>query len=183
MPGWKTKNDPDRPGFGDHYLEERKEYSYGARARGGGVAQTPQPRSVDSMKKPIRSAEQTRAEKAMAKDESEGAEGYIDLAEGAQKEGRTEDAETFRNHAIDELRHENEDRDILENPDAYWMAEAFKPEHKGALHRELGIPEDQKIGKTHLREIVNTPDGQKWHGHTVTPLMKKRAQAALNANP
>jgi hypothetical protein len=71
-----------------------------------------------------------------------------------------------------------------ENPGGeMWMAEAFKPEHKGALHRQLGISEDQKIGKTHLHEIVNTPDGEKWHGHTVTPLMKKRAQVALNANP
>jgi hypothetical protein len=76
------------------------------------------------------------------------------------------------------------DDDIHNRPGApgeYWMADAFQ--NRGALHRQLGIPEGQRIGKTHLMEIVNTPDGQKWHGHTVTPLMKKRAQAALNANP
>ena len=186
MGKWKTQNDPDRPAYGEHYQVEQREYPYGARRRGSGQALTPQTRSVDSMKAPIpRSAAQTNAEKAMITDESEGAPGYLKLAQGADSEGRHEDAEVFREHAIDEIRHENEDRDILENPDEpdYWMAGAFNPAHRGRLHKELGIPQGQKIGRTHLTEIVNTPTGEKWHGHTVTPLMKHRAQAALNANP
>lgn len=35
----------------------------------------------------------------------------------------------------------------------YWMKEAFKEEKKGALHRELGIPEDQTIPYTLLDAI------------------------------
>jgi hypothetical protein len=139
--------------------------------------------SGSSSSSSIRTTAQTKAEKAMIRDENQGAHEYLRLADGAEKEGRHEDAETFRAHAVDELRHGHEDHEILENPDALWMREAFKPEHKGALHRQLGLPGAQKIGRSHLQEIVNTPDGQKWHGHTVTPLMKKRAQAALNANP
>jgi len=65
-------------------------------------------------------------------------------------------------------------------PPKKWMQDAFK--HKGALHRQLGIPQEQPIGKRLLREIVNTPVGQLADHHRVTPLMKKRALAALNAN-
>jgi len=66
----------------------------------------------------------------------------------------------------------------------YWVREAFKGHKKGALHRQLDIPQDRKIGKTLLRKIKNTPlhQGRKVRGHLVTRLMKKRAVAALNAN-
>jgi hypothetical protein len=119
------------------------------------------------------------SERAMVKDEADGVRNYLRMAQEAEKEGRHEDAAVFRRHAREEARHLREDKQILKHPDDYWMAEAFK--NRGALHRQLGIPADQRIGKTHLEEIVNTPDGGKWHGHTVTPLMKKRAQAGLNA--
>ena len=66
----------------------------------------------------------------------------------------------------------------------YWIREAFKGHKRGALHRQLGIPQDRPIGKKILRKIKNTPlhQGKKVRGHLVTPLMKKRAVAALNAN-
>jgi len=31
-----------------------------------------------------------------------------------------------------------------------WMSEAFQPETKGALHRELGVPEDEPIPASKL---------------------------------
>lgn len=52
-----------------------------------------------------------------------------------------------------------------------WMAEAFPEKTKGALHRDLGIPENEKIGKKRLRAAAKR--GGK---------IGKRAQAALNAN-
>ena len=66
----------------------------------------------------------------------------------------------------------------------YWVRDAFKGHKRGALHRQLGIPPNRKIGKKLLRKIKNTPlhQGKTVRGHKVTPLMKKRAVAALNAN-
>lgn len=51
---------------------------------------------------------------------------------------------------------------------------------KGALHRQLGIKPDTKIPKKLLHDIVSTDIGKHSHGHTVTPLLKKRVQFALN---
>ena len=51
---------------------------------------------------------------------------------------------------------------------------------KGALHRQLGYPLDQKIPFPVLQRIKYMPIGGHIHGHTVTPLMKKRANFAMN---
>jgi hypothetical protein len=55
---------------------------------------------------------------------------------------------------------------------------------KGALHRQLKIPEDQNIGVANLRKISKSEIGNevKIKGKTfkVTPLMKKRAVFGLN---
>ena len=66
----------------------------------------------------------------------------------------------------------------------YWVREAFKGHKRGALHRQLGVPLDRRIGKKLLTKIKNTPlhQGKTVRGHRVTRLMKKRAVAALNAN-
>jgi hypothetical protein len=62
-----------------------------------------------------------------------------------------------------------------------WIREATSAHTKGALHRQLGIQQDRKIPKQILRDIVATDIGKRSHGHTVTPLLKKRANFALNA--
>jgi hypothetical protein len=51
---------------------------------------------------------------------------------------------------------------------------------KGALHRQLGIPQTQTIPKKILHDIARTDVGKHSHGHTVTPLLKKRANFAIN---
>jgi len=55
---------------------------------------------------------------------------------------------------------------------------------KGALHRQLGIPEDEDIGNTNLRKIKNAKVGAsvkiKGKSHKVTALMKRRANLGLN---
>ena len=51
---------------------------------------------------------------------------------------------------------------------------------KGALHRQLGIPPTKTIPKKLLHDIVGTDVGKHSHGHTVTPLLKKRANFAIN---
>jgi len=71
-----------------------------------------------------------------------------------------------------------------------WMQEAFKNAGKGVFHRQLGVPTSEKIPLTFLQAIVDTKIGMMAHNPTttgdkmvkVTPLMKKRAVALLNAD-
>jgi hypothetical protein len=49
---------------------------------------------------------------------------------------------------------------------------------KGALHRQLGIPEDQRIPTEILKKIL-TEKG-KVNGKKITPLMRKRANFAMS---
>jgi|WetSurMetagenome_2_1015567.scaffolds.fasta_scaffold30343_8 hypothetical protein len=70
-----------------------------------------------------------------------------------------------------------------------WMQKAFK--NPGALHKQLGIPLDTNMGhmKTLLEKIRVTPLEHSVTNplvvgkpeYKVTPLLKKRAVAALNA--
>ena len=62
-----------------------------------------------------------------------------------------------------------------------WIQEATNPHRKGALHRQLGIPQNKTIPKATLRDITNTEVGKHTHGVTVTALLKRRAVFALNA--
>jgi hypothetical protein len=62
-----------------------------------------------------------------------------------------------------------------------WIQKANNPKKKGALHRQLGIPQDKTIPKKTLRDITKTDIGKKSHGHTVTTKLKQRAVFALNA--
>lgn len=71
-----------------------------------------------------------------------------------------------------------------------WMQEAFKNAGKGLFHRQLGISPNEKIPLTFLQAIVDTKIGMVAHNPTttgnkmvrVTALMKKRANALLNAD-
>ena len=71
-----------------------------------------------------------------------------------------------------------------------WMQDAFKRAGKGVFHRQLGVPTSEKIPLTFLQAIVDTKIGMMAHNPTttgdkmvkVTPLMKKRAVALLNAD-
>lgn len=38
-----------------------------------------------------------------------------------------------------------------------WMSRAFNPAHKGELHRYLGIPQNQRIGRTRLAMLAQDP--------------------------
>lgn len=46
---------------------------------------------------------------------------------------------------------------------------------KGALHRQLGYPPTAKLPAGLIREISQANIGTHVRGHTVTPLLKKRA--------
>ena len=71
-----------------------------------------------------------------------------------------------------------------------WMQEAFKRAGKGVFHKQLGVPTSEKIPMTFLQAIVDTKIGMYAHNPTaighkmvkVTALMKKRANALLNAD-
>jgi hypothetical protein len=53
-----------------------------------------------------------------------------------------------------------------------WAAEAFKPSHKGRLHRALGVPEGEKIPDKKMREALDSKDSH----------LRHMANAARNIN-
>ena len=71
-----------------------------------------------------------------------------------------------------------------------WMQDAFKKAGKGLFHKQLGMSPTEKIPLTFLQTIVDTKIGMVAHNPTttgnkmvrVTALMKKRANALLNAD-
>ena len=71
-----------------------------------------------------------------------------------------------------------------------WMQKAFKNAGKGHFHRQLGVPKGEKIPIMLLRALVGTTNGHVCHNPTktghrtikVTPLVKHRATALLNAD-
>jgi hypothetical protein len=62
-----------------------------------------------------------------------------------------------------------------------WIGEAFSKHKKGALHRQLDIPQDERIPTYKLEKIVKTEIGKHAYGKKVTVLLKRRANLALNA--
>jgi hypothetical protein len=63
---------------------------------------------------------------------------------------------------------------------AQWIQNAVHENKKGALHRQLGYSPDERIPTYVLNNIKEANIGTHIDGHTVTPLMKKRANFALN---
>lgn len=51
-----------------------------------------------------------------------------------------------------------------------WMGKAFGRK-EGSLHKDLGVPEGEKISVTKMKQALSNPK------------LKKKAQAAINANP
>ena len=54
--------------------------------------------------------------------------------------------------------------------------------HKGALHRALHIPEDQKIPVGEDRAILAMPVGTRYHGIPVTAKLKEQINFSLNVS-
>jgi hypothetical protein len=69
-----------------------------------------------------------------------------------------------------------------------WIQKVVKPGEKGLLHKQLGVPQRQRIPKTLLHAIRNAETGDKIRNPTsigkrqikVTTLLKQRANFALN---
>jgi len=61
-----------------------------------------------------------------------------------------------------------------------WIQKAKTGKRKGALHRQLGIPEGKKIPTMKLRKIEKAKLGTKVGKVKVTKLLKRRAVFALN---
>lgn len=69
-----------------------------------------------------------------------------------------------------------------------WIKEAGDHKHRGSLHRQLQIPQKERIPKTLLRKIQAADTGQKIKNPTkagrrsiqVTTLLKRRTVYALN---
>jgi hypothetical protein len=68
-------------------------------------------------------------------------------------------------------------------------AKMFSAHKPGSTHRMFGVPKGQKLPRTFLQEVVDTPIGKVAHNPTqtgkrtikVTMLAKKRANGILNA--
>jgi hypothetical protein len=54
-----------------------------------------------------------------------------------------------------------------------WAKDAFKESHKGRLHRALGVPEDQTIPDSKMREALSGKKGAR---------VQRMAQAVHNVN-
>jgi len=52
---------------------------------------------------------------------------------------------------------------------------------KNALHKQLGVSPSKGIPIKTLTDVMKTDVGKKTHGVTVTPLLKKRVNFAINA--
>lgn len=59
----------------------------------------------------------------------------------------------------------------------YWIPKKIK---HGALHKQLGYPSAKQIPPGLEREIMEAKIGNRVRGHTVTPLLKKRVNFAVN---
>jgi hypothetical protein len=59
-----------------------------------------------------------------------------------------------------------------------WIQQANPKQ--GALHHQLGYPSKERIPVPVLQRVKYLPVGGHIHGNTVTPLMKQRANFALN---
>ena len=71
--------------------------------------------------------------------------------------------------------HEEDEMENLEEKKKWIQDIKMK---KGALHRQLGVPSRRKIPSGLLNKVSNANIGTKVRGHTVTPLLKKRAVLA-----
>jgi hypothetical protein len=61
-----------------------------------------------------------------------------------------------------------------------WIQKATANMQHGAHHKQLGIPASKTIPTKTLENVVNTGAGEKANKITVTPLLKKRVNFALN---
>lgn len=70
----------------------------------------------------------------------------------------------------------------------YWIQTVVRNKNKGALHRQLGIPEKQRIPRALIETIVSSETGKVIKNPTktgrkrikVTRLLKRRSLFALN---
>ena len=62
----------------------------------------------------------------------------------------------------------------------YFIQKTGIKKHKGALHRQLGVPVGKKIPAGLLTDIADAEIGSKVRGHKVTGLLKKRVVLAKN---
>jgi hypothetical protein len=80
--------------------------------------------------------------------------------------------EIKRLHKITLLKEEKRkiNEELLQLNEDKWMQKAFSKK-EGSLHNALGVPEGKKIPVSKMRQAL------------ANPKLKKKAQAAINANP
>jgi hypothetical protein len=59
---------------------------------------------------------------------------------------------------------------LMAESEKKWMQKAFSKK-EGSLHKELGVPEGEKIPVSKMKKALTNPK------------LRKKAQAAINANP
>lgn len=66
------------------------------------------------------------------------------------------------------MAHSRAKREIMAKSGKNWIQGAINPEHKGALHKDLGVPEGKKIPEKKLEKAE----------YSKNPLTRKRANLA-----
>jgi hypothetical protein len=66
------------------------------------------------------------------------------------------------------MAHSRAKRELMAKSGKNWIEGAINPEHKGALHKSLGVPEGQRIPEKKLKKAE----------HSRNPLTRKRANLA-----
>jgi hypothetical protein len=141
-----------------------------------------------------------RKARALQKEEKQSSEEYKKMGLKSLSKDERRHSEFFEREARDLKRvksskefqntKRNSSKSKKSNPKK-WIQEATTEKKKGALHRQLGIPVKNKIPYAVLHQISNTPVGERIYINTtgqtsntpfvtVTPLMKRRVNFALN---
>lgn len=81
--------------------------------------------------------------------------------------------EVTKLHKLTILKEEKDriNKQLTQLNEGNWMQKAFTKKKEGSLHDALGVPEDEKISVSKMKTAL------------ADPKLKKKAQAAINANP
>ena len=84
-------------------------------------------------------------EKNAVKEETEDHEKYLKMAEVAEKQGRPEDAEVYRNHAEDEQRHGEEDAEIVKRTSKPKASQSYAEHLIKQFQKKLSTPIEEQV--------------------------------------
>jgi len=173
---WRTKNDPTKRGYGDHYKAEKRSGRNGALPARAGME--PNDRVAGVRERILVDDLETSVP-----DEFADSVKYHKMSAEAEAVGSHEDAETLDQIGNQEAVHGQLDEHMIVQPDPpgdkKWIQKAVNPEHKGKLteyvqehYGKQGFTEKGTIKKEILHDL----------SHNAEEPVRGEAQFALNVN-